>query len=173
MLRTLATSATLAVVIGSSAYAQDLDIVQTAQATPDLSTLVTAVEAAGLAETLSGEGPFTVFAPSNAAFEALPEGTLDTLLADPATLGTILQCHVVAGEVYSEALIDMIQAQNNRAMIETLGGCMLEAELTEASGTAEVMITDENGNTIGLGAVDIATSNGVVHVIDGVIMPAM
>ncbi|SHI53104.1 fasciclin domain-containing protein [Wenxinia saemankumensis] len=171
MIRTFATSATLAVALGSAALAQDseMTIVETAQATEDLSTLVTAVEAAGLVETLNGEGPFTVFAPTNAAFDALPEGTLDSLLADPETLGTILQCHVVEGEVMADALVGMIEDDGGEHAVPTLGGC----ELTAALDGENVTLTDENGTTVTVTMADVAASNGVVHVIDGVVQPAM
>lgn len=130
-------------------------IVDVASGNEDFSTLVTAVTEAGLVETLSGEGPFTVFAPTNAAFEALPAGTLDSLLADPqGALTDVLQLHVIAGEVNSEAAI--AAAGTN---VETLGG-PVAVELRGEDlyvGGAKVVTTD------------IEASNGVIHVIDSVI----
>jgi uncharacterized surface protein with fasciclin (FAS1) repeats len=132
-------------------------IVDIAVGNPDFSTLVTAVTEAGLAETLSGEGPFTVFAPTNAAFEALPAGTLDTLLADPTgDLTSILQLHVIAGEVDSAAAAAAVGT-----CVETLGGPVLVDE-------------DADGNLTFGGAVisdvDIEASNGIIHVIDSVVV---
>lgn len=145
-------------------------IVDVAVGSPDHTTLVSAVQAAGLAETLSGEGPFTVFAPVNAAFEALPAGTLDTLLQPESReqLTTILTCHVVEGSVMSDALGQLITDGGGTAEVETLGGCTLTAQ---AEG-GNVTITDENGNAATVTAADLAASNGVVHVIDAVILPA-
>ena len=138
--------------------AQDDDcqtIVEIASGNPDLSTLVTAVTEAGLVETLNGDGPFTVFAPTNAAFEALPAGTLDSLLADPSgALTDVLQLHVIAGEVNSEAAI--AAAGTN---VETLGGPVavaLEGESLTVGGATVVQT-------------DIVACNGIVHVIDAVI----
>ncbi len=130
-------------------------IVDIAVANPDFSTLVTAVTEAGLAETLSGDGPFTVFAPSNAAFEALPAGTLETLLEDPSgDLTSILQLHVVAGEIDAAAATAAVGT-----CVESLGGPVLVAmdgdELTY--GGAVVSSTDIMG------------SNGIIHVIDSVV----
>jgi uncharacterized surface protein with fasciclin (FAS1) repeats len=154
-------TAALAVVLGGlapTAGAQDTsgqNIVQIAQSNPDFSTLVQAVTAAGLAETLSGPGPFTVFAPTNAAFAALPAGTLDTLLADPTgQLANILKLHVVSGAVDSQAAIAAAGGT-----VETLGG--------------PVSVTLEGSDLMVGGAkvttTDIEASNGVIHVIDAVI----
>ena len=130
-------------------------IVEIAVATPELSTLVTAVTAAGLVETLSGPGPFTVFAPTNAAFAALPAGTLDTLLADPTgDLASILKLHVISGAVDSEAAIAAAGGT-----VETLGGPItveLEGDNLVVGGATVV-------------TADIEASNGIVHVIDAVI----
>ena len=144
--------------LGSPAAAQEEpagNIVEIAQGNEDFSTLVSAVSAAGLVETLSGDGPFTVFAPTNAAFEALPEGTLDSLLADPTgALTDILTLHVVSGAVDSEAAIAAAGGT-----VETLGG-PVAVELRGSDlyvGGAKVVTTD------------IAATNGVIHVIDAVI----
>lgn len=139
----------------TSAQAQDQNIVQIAQGNKDLSTLVAAVTAAELAETLSGPGPFTVFAPTNAAFEKLPAGTVETLLKDPkGDLTKILTLHVISGAVDSKAAI--AAAGTN---VETLGGPVavkLDGDKLMVGG-ATVVTTD------------IKASNGVIHVIDAVI----
>lgn len=131
-------------------------IVDIAAGNEDFSTLVTAVTEAGLVETLSGEGPYTVFAPTNAAFDALPEGTLDSLLEDPSgALTEILQLHVIAGEVDSAAAAAAVGT-----CVETLGG---EVKVEEVDG----------GLTIGgapISTTDLEASNGIIHVIDAVIV---
>jgi len=133
------------------------NIVEVASETENLSTLVAAVQAAGLVETLSGDGPFTVFAPTNAAFEALPEGTLESLLQpeNRDTLVEILTYHVVSGEVMSTDLSDGMMA-------ETVEGSQITISITDGG----VSINDANVVTA-----DVEASNGVVHVIDSVIMP--
>jgi uncharacterized surface protein with fasciclin (FAS1) repeats len=151
--------AMLAVSVGSPAGAQedtsDKTIVEIAQANPEFSTLVTAVTEAGLAETLSGPGPFTVFAPTNAAFDALPEGTLDSLLADPTgALADILKLHVLSGAVDSKAAIAAAGGT-----VDTLGGPVS----VELDGDKLVV----GGATVV--TADIKASNGVIHVIDAVI----
>lgn len=136
----------------------DETIVDIAAGNEDFSTLVTAVTEAGLAETLSGEGPFTVFAPTNAAFEALPAGTLDTLLADPTgDLTDILKLHVISGEVTSAQAAEAVGT-----CVETLGGKVLVSQQGEDLYFGGAKITD----------VDIEASNGVIHVIDGVVTAA-
>ena len=162
MRRTLvATMSVLAVIVGgfsATAGAQDTssqNIVQIAQSNPDLSTLVQAVTAAKLAETLSGPGPFTVFAPTNEAFAALPAGTLDTLLADPTgQLASILKLHVVSGAVDSKAAIAAAGGT-----VETLGG-----PVTVALSGDKLMV---GGATVV--TADIKASNGIIHVIGAVI----
>lgn len=135
------------------------DIVDTAVAAGNFTTLVAAVQAAGLVDTLKGEGPFTVFAPTDEAFAALPEGTLDSLLADPSgALTDILLYHVVPGKVMAADVVGM-----NGEMVETAGGKMLAITVdgdTVMVGDAKVIATD------------IETSNGVIHVIDTVLVPA-
>ena len=163
-------AASLALVAGT-ATAQDAGttIVEAAAASPDHSTLVAAVQAAGLAETLGGEGPFTVFAPTNAAFEALPAGTVDTLLQpeNKEQLTTILTCHAVGAEVMSAALAQMIADDGGEHVVETLGGCRLTAKAD--GGT--VTLTDENGTVATVTTADLDQSNGVIHVIDAVLLP--
>jgi len=137
--------------------APSLDIVDTAIEAGDFGTLVTAVQAAGLEEALRGEGPFTVFAPTDAAFEALPDGTLETLLADPTgQLQQILLYHVLNGEVLAEGVSDGLAAA-------TLQG----SEVSFAVNGSMVTI-----NTANIVTTDIMASNGVIHVIDAIILPA-
>ena len=145
------------------------NIVGVAQGNADFSTLVAAVQAAGLAETLSGPGPFTVFAPNNAAFDALPEGTVETLTTeDTETLGQILTYHVVPSEVMSGALVEAIEAAGEGGYaITTVNGGTLTATLVDGN----VVLTDEAGGTATVTSTDIDASNGVIHVIDTVLMP--
>ena len=132
-------------------------IVEIASANSDFSTLVSAVQTAGLVETLSGPGPFTVFAPTNAAFAKLPAGTLESLT--PEQLANILTYHVVAGEVLAAdvkpGMVTMVNGDT--IMINVNGG--------------KVSITDGQGNTVNVVSTDIVGSNGVIHVIDGVLLP--
>lgn len=148
----------------SDTSADAADIVDTAVAAGDFDTLVAAVQAAGLEETLRGEGPFTVFAPADAAFEALPPGTVDDLLADPSgALTDILTYHVVEGEVFAADVATM-DGQD----VTTVNG----ATFTVAVGEdGSVSLVDGQGNAVGVVQTDIETSNGVIHVIDGVLMP--
>jgi len=158
--------ATFTVAGATGAMAADT-IVDKAQATDDLSTLVTAVSEAGLVDTLAGEGPFTVFAPTNAAFEALPEGALDNLLADTDALTGVLTYHVVSGEVMAADLIGLIQQSEGALEVETVNGATVEAQIEGDN----VILTDAQGNTATVVATDVDASNGVVHVIDGVLLP--
>ncbi len=145
-------------------------IVDVASGNADFSTLVAAVTAAGLVETLSGAGPFTVFAPTNAAFAALPEGTVETLTTtETEQLGSILTYHVVAGEVMAADLIAAIQGAGEAGYaITTVNGATLTATLVGEG----VVLTDAAGNTANVTATDVDASNGVVHVIDTVLMPS-
>ena len=152
----LAATATVALTGAAFAGGHSKDIVDTAVAAGSFTTLVAAVEAAGLVETLKGEGPFTVFAPTDEAFAALPEGTVEGLLADPAALAKVLTFHVVPGKVMSTDL-------SNGMMAATVEG-------------SEVTIMTEGGVTVnGANVVtaDVEASNGVIHVIDAVILPNM
>jgi len=144
-------------------------IVETAAGNKDFSTLVAAVKAAGLVDTLSGAGPFTVFAPTNAAFAALPKGTVDTLLKpeNKATLTKVLTCHVVAGDVMAKDVIGLVKKGHGKATVTTVGGC----KLTFRVAKGKVHITDEKGRTAQVVAADLAQSNGVIHVINKVILP--
>lgn len=143
----------------------EADIVDTAVAAGDFETLVAAVQAAGLEDTLRGDGPFTVFAPSDEAFAALPEGTVDTLLEDPTgDLADILTYHVVEGAVMASDVADMDGQE-----VTTVNGATFTVNVGD-DGT--VSLTDAAGNEVGVVQTDIETSNGVIHVLDGVLMPA-
>jgi len=154
---------------GDHSKMKKADIVETAVGNPDLSTLVAAVTQADLVATLQSDGPFTVFAPTNAAFEKLPEGTVATLLKEEnkATLAGILTYHVVGAKVKSGKLKGLIKANNNHFDIETVNGGTLAASIVDGS----IVLTDENGGTSTVIAADVKTSNGVVHVIDTVVLP--
>ena len=144
-------------------------VVENAIASPAHTTLVAAVKAAGLAETLSGKGPFTVFAPTNDAFAKLPKGTVETLLKpeNKAKLQAILTYHVVAGNLDSKAVVAAIKAGKGSATLTTVQG----SKLVESLEGKIVILTDANGNKSTITAVDIMSSNGVIHVIDSVVLP--
>lgn len=146
----------------SEQAAPSSNIVELAVATQDLSTLVTAVTEAELVETLSGEGPFTVFAPTNSAFAALPEGTLDSLLLpeNKATLQAVLTYHVVAGKVMSSDL-------SNGQIVKTVQGNNLTVEIMDG----KVMLVDATGAKAEVVTADVEASNGVVHIINSVVLP--
>ena len=149
----------------------DMDIVANASNSPDHTTLVSAVQAAGLVETLQGPGPYTVFAPTNAAFDALPAGTVDGLLEPDRKdeLSGVLTYHVVEGNVDAAALTQQIEAGNGEARLTTVAGGELIAKANPAGG---VTITDAQGNTANVTTADLRSSNGVIHVVDKVLMPA-
>ncbi|MGD1947769.1 MAG: fasciclin domain-containing protein [Croceivirga sp.] len=148
---------------------QTPNIVGVAAGNENFSTLVAAVKAAELVDTLSGEGPFTVFAPVNAAFEKLPEGTLDGLLKPESkgTLTSILTYHVVAGNVKAADVVKAIQDNNGSFAITTVQGNTLTASLDGEN----VILTDAKGGTSTIVLTDVAASNGVIHAIDTVVMP--
>jgi uncharacterized surface protein with fasciclin (FAS1) repeats len=158
-----------ALVISVSAFGQAKDVVDIAISSPDHTTLVAAVKAADLVTTLKSAGPFTVFAPTNAAFDKLPAGTVTTLLKpeNKAQLAKILTYHVVAGNLDAAAVIAAIKAGNGKAVVTTVSGGKLTASLDKD----KVMLTDESGKTAYVVAADLKGSNGVVHVIDGVVLP--
>lgn len=139
------------------------DIVDTAVAAGDFNTLAEALTAAGLVETLKGDGPFTVFAPTDDAFAKLPEGTLDALLQDQEQLTKVLTYHVVPGQVMAADVAGM-----DGASVNTVEG---SAFTVNVDGGA-VSLTDGSGNTVNVTQTDIAASNGVIHVIDAVLLPA-
>ncbi len=153
----------------TSMKSNEKDIVDTAVATPQLSTLVAAVQAAGLVETLKGKGPFTVFAPVNDAFAKLPAGTVETLLKpeNKGTLTSVLTYHVIAGKFEAKDVLAAIKAGNGKAELTTVQGGKIWASLKGD----KVMLKDEKGNKSAVVMTDVKTSNGVVHVIDTVVMP--
>jgi uncharacterized surface protein with fasciclin (FAS1) repeats len=157
------------VMVGGAPMLPTKDIIDNAVNSKDHTTLVAAVKAAGLVETLKGPGPFTVFAPTNAAFAALPAGTVDTLLKpeNKAMLSGILTYHVVAGKVDAKTLTKMIADGKGTASIKTVAGGMLTAK---TSG-GKVMITDEKGGSSTVTIADVFQSNGVIHVVDKVLLP--
>ena len=157
--------------VGGAPMFADKNIVENAVNSADHTTLVAAVQAAGLVDTLAGDGPFTVFAPTNDAFAALPAGTVETLLKpeNKDQLTKILTCHVVGKEVMAAALEGMIKDDGGNHPVPTLGGCTLNA--TYADG--KMMLTDENGTVATVTIADVKQSNGVIHVIDAVLLPKM
>jgi uncharacterized surface protein with fasciclin (FAS1) repeats len=158
-----------AVAMDTTAVVETPNIVGVASANADFSTLVTAVKAAGLVETLSGTGPFTVFAPNNAAFAKLPAGTLDGLLKpeNVEKLKAILTYHVVAGKFEAAAVMDAINKNNGKYSVTTVQGGTIVLSLKDG----KVMLTDEKGGTSTVILADVAASNGVIHAIDTVVMP--
>jgi len=157
------------VMVGGAQMLPSKDIIDNAVNSKDHTTLVAAVKAAGLVDTLKSAGPFTVFAPTNAAFAALPAGTVDTLLKpeNKATLSGILTYHVVSGKMDAAALTKAIMAGNGKATLKTVAGGILTA--TAANGV--VMVTDEKGGTAKVTIADVYQSNGVIHVVDKVLLP--
>ena len=145
------------------------NIVEAAVATPDLSTLVTAVKAAGLVDTLASPGPVTVFAPTNAAFGKLPAGTVETLVKpeNKGTLTTVLTYHVVAGTFDSKAIAAAIKSGNGKATLTTVQG----QKLTASMYGDKLIVTDAKGGKTTVALADLRQKNGVVHVIDSVLMP--
>ena len=156
--------------VGGAAMFSDKNIVENAVNSADHTTLVAAVQAAGLVETLQGAGPFTVFAPTNDAFAKLPAGTVETLLKpeNKETLTKILTCHVVAANAMSTDIVKMIADDGGMHKIGTVGGC----EFTAAMDGDAVKITDGQGNVTTVTIADVKQSNGVIHVIDTVLLPA-
>ena len=144
-------------------------IVEVAAANPDFSTLVAAVKAAGLAETLSGPGPFTVFAPTNAAFEKLPAGTVETLLKpeNKDKLTAILTYHVVPGKYTAHDLAKLAKAHGGKAVLKTVEG----DSITVAKHDGKWTVTDDKGNVAHITIADVTQSNGEIFVIDKVLMP--
>jgi uncharacterized surface protein with fasciclin (FAS1) repeats len=144
-------------------------VVDIAVGSPAHTTLVAAVKAGGLVETLQGAGPFTVFAPTNDAFAKLPAGTVESLLKPEAkaTLVKILTYHVVAGNLDAASVVKAIEAGKGSAKVKTVSGGTLTASLKDG----KVILTDENGKTATVVAADLKSGNGVVHVIDSVVLP--
>lgn len=161
-----------AVTVGGQAMYPRRDIVDNAVNSADHTTLVAAVKAAGLVGTLKGKGPFTVFAPVNAAFAALPAGTVDNLLKpeNRAMLTRVLTYHVVAGEYDAAALERAIRDGGGRAKLATVSGDTLTASL---NGPRNIVLRDAGGNVAQISTYDVRQSNGVIHVVDRVLLPRM
>jgi len=155
--------------VGGAAMYPSKNIVQNAVNSKDHTTLVAAVKAAGLVETLESAGPFTVFAPTNEAFAKLPKGTVETLVKpeNKALLTKILTYHVVAGKYNAEDIMRLIKAGHGKAGLKTVEGGMLMAS---AEGK-KVVLTDKKGGKSYVTIADVNQSNGVIHVIDTVLMP--
>ena len=155
--------------VGGAAMYPTKNIIENAVNSKDHTTLVAAVKAAGLVDTLSGAGPFTVFAPTNAAFARLPAGTVDTLLKpeNKGTLTSVLTYHVVAGRVTSGDLIKMINAGHGKAMLTTVNG----EQLTAKKMGGNVVLVDSKGGMATVTIANVMQSNGVIHVINRVLMP--
>ena len=157
------------VMVGGAAMFPSKNIVQNAVNSKDHTTLVAAVKAAGLVDTLEGKGPFTVFAPTNAAFGKLPAGTVDTLVKpeNKATLTKILTYHVVAGKMTSKDIAKAIKAGGGKAVLTTVEG----GKLTAMMNGGKLVLTDEKGGTSTVTIANVIQSNGVIHVVDTVLMP--
>ena len=155
--------------VGGAAMLRTMDIVDNAVNSADHTTLVAAVKAAGLVETLKSKGPFTVFAPTNAAFDKLPAGTVDTLVKpeNKNTLTKVLTYHVVAGRLDSKAIAKRIKAGGGKAKFKTVSGGTLWAWM---SGD-KLVLKDEKGGTSTVSIANVYQSNGVIHVVDTVLMP--
>jgi uncharacterized surface protein with fasciclin (FAS1) repeats len=157
------------VTVGGAPMFPNKNIIENAVNSKDHTTLVAAVKAAGLVETLQGSGPFTVFAPVNSAFDALPAGTVDTLLKpeNKGTLTSVLTYHVVAARLNSKALERMIKQGGGRAILKTVQG----GELTATMSGGGINITDAKGNMARITITNVNQSNGVIHVVDRVLLP--
>jgi uncharacterized surface protein with fasciclin (FAS1) repeats len=181
MIRTLAAATALGLCAGAALAANPMvggaemfetrTIVENAVNSADHTTLIAAVQAAGLVETLSGPGPFTVFAPTNDAFAKLPAGTVETLLKpeNKDMLTRVLTCHVVAADAMSDAIMGMIADDRGKHQVKTVGGC----EFTAMMRDGMILIEDGRGNIATVTIADVRQSNGVIHVIDTVLLPAM
>lgn len=158
------------VMVGGEAMYPQKNIVENAVNSKDHTTLVAAVKAAGLVETLQGKGPFTVFAPTNDAFENLPEGTVETLLKpeNKSQLTKVLTYHVVSGKYNYEDIAKSIKAGKGKATLKTVSGGTLTAMM---NGSKNISLKDEAGNVANITTYDVNQSNGVIHVIDKVVLP--
>ncbi|RJT31363.1 fasciclin domain-containing protein [Mesorhizobium waimense] len=182
-LATLLLAGTIAVsALGAAAYAANpmvggapmyakKNIIENAVNSKDHTTLVAAVKAAGLVDTLQSAGPFTVFAPTNEAFAALPAGTVETLLKpeNKDKLTKVLTCHVIGAKALAADVTKMVNDDGGAHKAKTAGGC----ELTLKADGGKVTVTDENGNVANVTIADVEQSNGVIHVIDKVLLPKM
>ena len=155
--------------VGGAAMYRTKDIVDNAVNSADHTTLVAAVKAAGLVETLKGKGPFTVFAPTNEAFDKLPAGTVGmlTMAENKATLTKILTYHVLAGRFDSKAIAKQIKAGRGQAQFKTVSG----GTLTAMMSGKDLILRDEKGGTARVSISNVYQSNGVIHVVDTVLMP--
>jgi uncharacterized surface protein with fasciclin (FAS1) repeats len=155
--------------VGGAAMYANKNIIQNAVNSPIHKTLVAAVKAAGLVDTLSGPGPFTVFAPTDDAFGKLPAGTVDTLVKPEShdTLVKILTYHVVPGKITSKQLEKLIKKGGGKATLKTVQG----EDLTASMSGSNIVLTDAKGGTSTITTADVMQSNGVIHVIDTVLMP--
>jgi uncharacterized surface protein with fasciclin (FAS1) repeats len=156
--------------VGGAAMFEQKNIIENAVNSADHETLVAAVKAAGLVETLQGPGPFTVFAPTDDAFAKLPAGTVETLLKpeNKDQLTKILTCHVVAADAMSDAIMKMVDDDGGAHPVNTVGGCTFTAKYDGG----KIMIEDGQGNVANVTIADVDQSNGVIHVIDTVLLPA-
>ncbi|WP_163850043.1 fasciclin domain-containing protein [Pseudooceanicola aestuarii] len=156
--------------VGGAPMMADMTIAENASQAPNLTTLVAAVKAAGMADTLMGAGPFTVFAPTNNAFGMISESSLNQLMMEEnvAQLQQILGCHVVSAEAFSTDIAGMIEDDGGRHPVPTVGGCTLSAYMDGG----EIKLEDENGRIATVTTADVDQSNGVVHVIDRVLLPS-
>jgi uncharacterized surface protein with fasciclin (FAS1) repeats len=158
------------VTVGGAPMYASKNIIENATKSKDHTTLVAAVKAAGLVETLQGAGPFTVFAPTNAAFEKLPNGTVDTLLkpANKSKLTSVLTYHVVAGRLSAKDLMEAAKKDGGKHKLKTVQG----EELTVSTEGNKIMVWDSKGNRSTITIQNVFQSNGVIHVIDSVLLPA-
>jgi uncharacterized surface protein with fasciclin (FAS1) repeats len=158
------------VTVGGAPMYPSKNIVQNAVNSKDHTTLVAAVKAAGLVDTLSGPGPFTVFAPTNAAFDMLPKGTVETLVKpeNKDTLTKILTYHVVPGRMAAKDLMEAVKKGNGKAMLKTVAG----GELTVTQSGNTLTITDAKGGASKVTIQNVMQSNGVIHVVDHVLLPS-
>ena len=169
LLGLIATAAFANPMVGGSAMFPTKNIIQNALKSKDHTTLVAAVKAAGLVETLEGPGPFTVFAPTNEAFAALPAGTVENLLKpeNKAALVKILTCHVIPARAMASTVMSMVKADGGEHKVKTVGGCELTLKVTDG----KVTVTDETGGVATVTIADVVQSNGVIHVINKVLLP--
>ncbi|WP_169570035.1 fasciclin domain-containing protein [Sneathiella limimaris] len=156
--------------VGGAPMYESKTIVENAMNSDDHTTLVAAVKAAGLVDTLQGDGPYTVFAPTNAAFAKLPEGTVENLLKpeNKETLTKILTCHVLAAKALSDPIKQMVDNDGGTLAVKTVGGC----QFTAMYDKDKIMIKDGQGNIANVTIEDVKQSNGVIHVIDTVLLPS-
>lgn len=157
--------------VGGAPMYPSKNIIENAVNSKDHTTLVAAVKAAGLVETLSGPGPFTVFAPTNAAFDKLPKGTVDNLLKpeNKGQLTSVLTYHVLAGKFSAKDVMAAIKKGGGKATMKTVAG----GELTFSMKGDKVMVSDANGGMALVTIADVNQSNGVIHVVDSVLLPKM